>query len=59
MKVQYSERVDAVIYGAYAIAYFEQRDWIALALAALDQAGVLANDVLAIQQRLERYTEST
>lgn len=38
MSVQYTERVDAVIYGSPA-CYFTPRDWLQLALAALDQVG--------------------
>lgn len=37
--IQYSTTIDPVIYGR-ATTGFERADWIALALAALDQAGV-------------------
>lgn len=37
--VQYTERVDAVIYDSPPTADFTRADWLQLALAALDQAG--------------------
>lgn len=39
MSTQYSTTIDPVIYGP-ATNGFQRADWIALALAALDQAGV-------------------
>jgi len=38
--VQYSHKVDAVIYGANVTRDFTREDWTRLALAALDQANV-------------------
>ena len=35
----YGPRVDAVVYGSSATASYTRADWIALAIAALDQAG--------------------
>ena len=39
MKTQYDEKTDAVIYGA-ATKDLVEHDWVRLAVAALDQAGV-------------------
>lgn len=40
--VQYSHRIDAVIYGADVTRDFSKSDWFELAMAALDQAGLSA-----------------
>lgn len=37
-------RIDKIVYQTPATAGFTREDWIALAMAALDQAGVSADD---------------
>lgn len=39
-KAQYDSKTDAVIYGSSLTSDFTREDWIRLALAALDQAGL-------------------
>ena len=51
-KTQYDTRTDAVIYGCDATASFTPADWIRLAMAALDQAGVSAIGQAAVRQAL-------
>lgn len=36
----YGKRIDSVVYGCDATSDYTREDWIRLALAALDQAGV-------------------
>lgn len=47
MSIHYSERVDAVIYGSPITADYTREDWLRLAYACLDQAG-LPGDALKI-----------
>lgn len=39
-QTQYDEKTDPVIYGSPVTADFTREDWLRLALAALDQAGI-------------------
>lgn len=39
----YGEPIDTVVYDSLATADFSNADWMALAFAALDQAGASAN----------------
>lgn len=52
MSTQYSTTIDPVIYGP-ATANFDRANWIALALAALDQAGVRTREYEQIQNLLD------
>lgn len=49
--IRYSEKVDNVIYCKEA-AKFEEKDWIDLAVAALDQAGMSARNQDTIRAKI-------
>jgi hypothetical protein len=48
----YGPNVDSVVYGCDATRTYTRGDWIALALAALDQAGVTDTKILRGVQSL-------
>ena len=50
--IQYSAAVDPIVYGPGTDG-FERAEWVALALAALDQAGVRSRDYEEIQNLLD------
>lgn len=52
-KINYSEKIDPAIYGE-ATKGFTKEDWIELAIAALDQAGVSAEGQRLIRERSGR-----
>ena len=53
---QYSPKIDQVVYRGVAIRDFSQGDWLKLAMAAIDQAGISVKtqeevaDLLCIEQ---------
>ena len=52
MKLQYSERIDKVIYCEFT-SEFEDDDWLGLAEAALDQAGLKDDEISTFEAWLE------
>lgn len=54
---QYGAKTDAVVYGCDETADFESEDWIRLALAALDQAGVTPARLSVAYQHARGSTE--
>jgi hypothetical protein len=50
--VQYDTRTDAVVYGCDATRDFTHEDWIRLAMAALDQAGLDAAEQAVVRHAL-------
>ena len=57
-RVEYSPRVDAVIYSPEALS-FTQQEWLETALACLDQADITYAQIEEIRQQLETITELT
>lgn len=52
-----NESVNAVVYGSKATEDFSQQDWLDLALAALDQAGVKGAAFDSAYKAVERLAE--
>ena len=50
MKVQYDEKTDAIIYNLDSTDKFTREDWVRLACAALDQAGLSLTAQFEVQR---------